>query len=77
MNHIYTGLDIGNGEIKIVVVNASDNKYHVLASTSVKTVGLKKNVIYDDKKLKTSLLNAIKLTEEKRPDLLKGDGSVE
>lgn len=65
MNHIYTGLDIGNGEIKIVVVNASDNKYHVLASTSVKTVGLKKNVIYDDKKLKTSLLNAIKLTEEK------------
>lgn len=65
MNHIYTGLDIGNGEIKIVVVNASGNKYHVLASTSVKTVGLKKNVIYDDKKLKTSLLNAIKLTEEK------------
>lgn len=65
MNHIYTGLDIGNGEIKIVVVNASDNKYHVLVSTSVKTVGLKKNVIYDDKKLKTSLLNAIKLTEEK------------
>ena len=65
MNHIYTGLDIGNDEIKIVVVNASDNKYHVLASTSVKTVGLKKNVIYDDKKLKTSLLNAIKLTEEK------------
>ena len=65
MNHIYTGLDIGNGEIKIVVVNASDNKYHVLASTSVKTVGLKKNVIYDDKKLKISLLNAIKLTEEK------------
>ena len=65
MNHIYTGLDIGNGEIKIVVVNASGNKYHVLASTSVKTVGLKKNVIYDDKKLKASLLNAIKLTEEK------------
>ena len=65
MNHIYTGLDIGNGEIKIVVVNASDNKYHVLASTSVKTVGLKKNVIYDNKKLKTSLLNAIKITEEK------------
>ena len=65
MSNIYTGLDIGNGEIKIVVVNASDNNYHVLASTSVKTLGLKKNTIYDDKKLKTSLLNAIKLTEEK------------
>ena len=65
MNHIYTGLDIGNGEIKIVVVNASDNNYHVLASTSVKTNGLKKNTIYDDKKLKTSLLKALKITEEK------------
>lgn len=65
MNHIYTGLDIGNGEIKIVVVNADNSNYHVLASTSVKTLGLKKNTIYDDKKLKTSLLNAIKLTEEK------------
>ena len=65
MNHIYTGLDIGNGEIKIVVVNASDNNYHVLASTSVKTLGLKKNTIYDEKKLKSSLLNAIKITEEK------------
>ncbi len=69
MNHIYTGLDIGNGEIKIVVVNASSasntNNYHILASTSVKTLGLKKNTIYDEKKLKSSLLNAIKLTEEK------------
>ena len=55
MNHIYTGLDIGNGEIKIVVVNADNSNYHVLASTSVKTLGLKKNTIYDDKKLKTSL----------------------
>ena len=65
MNHIYTGLDIGNGEIKIVVLNASNNNYHVLASTSVKTLGLKKNTIYDDKKLKSSLLKAFKITEEK------------
>ncbi len=65
MNHIYTGLDIGNGEIKLVVINAYNNNYHILASTSVKTLGLKKNTIYDEKKLKTSLLNAIKLTEEK------------
>ncbi len=65
MNHIYTGLDIGNGEIKIVVVNAGDNNYHVLASTSVKTLGLKKNTVYDDKKLKNALLTAIKKTEDK------------
>ena len=65
MNHIYTGLDIGNGEIKVVVVNAIDNNYYVLASTSVKSNGLKKNTIYDEKKLKTSLLKALKITEEK------------
>ena len=65
MNHIYTGLDIGNGEIKVVVVNANNNNYHVLASTSVKSNGLKKNTIYDEKKLKTSLLKALKITEEK------------
>ena len=65
MNHIYTGLDIGNGEIKIVVVNANNSNYRVLASTSVKTLGLKKNTIYDEKKLKNSLLRALKITEEK------------
>ena len=65
MNHIYTGLDIGNGEIKIVVVNANNSNYHVLASTSVKTLGLKKNTIYDEKKFKNSLLRALKNTEEK------------
>ncbi len=65
MNHIYTGLDIGNGEIKIIVVSANNNNYYVLASTAVKSLGLKKNTIYDDKKLKNSLLQALKITEEK------------
>ena len=65
MNKIFTGLDIGNGEIKIVVVSADDSNYYVLTTTSVKTNGLKKNIIYDDKKLKASLLNALKITEEK------------
>ena len=65
MDRICTGLDIGNGEIKIVVVSANNNKYYVLTTTSVKTNGLKKNTIYDDKKLKNSLLNALKITEDK------------
>ncbi len=65
MSHIYTGLDIGNGEIKVVVVSANNNKYHILATTSVKSSGLKKNTIYDEKKIKSTLINAIKLTEEK------------
>ncbi len=65
MDRICTGLDIGNGEIKIVVVSANNNKYYVLTTTSVKSNGLKKNTIYDDKKLKNSLLNALKITEDK------------
>lgn len=65
MDRICTGLDIGNGEIKIVVVSAINNKYYVLTTTSVKSNGLKKNTIYDDKKLKNSLLNALKITEDK------------
>ena len=65
MAHIYTGLDIGNGYIKIVVVNANNDSYYVLATTSVKTSGLKKNVIYDEKKLKNSLVMAFKNIEDK------------
>ena len=49
MSHIYTGLDIGNGEVKVVVVNASDNRYFVLATTSVKTLGLKTSGIHAEK----------------------------
>ena len=65
MSHIYTGLDVGNGEIKIVVVNANHNNYYILAATSYKSLGMKKNVIYDEKKLKNSIMNALKKTEEK------------
>lgn len=65
MGHIYTGLDIGNGEIKIVVVNASCDDYYVLATASGKTEGLKKGVIYDEKKLKASIINTIRKVEEK------------
>ena len=63
MSHIYTGLDIGNGEVKIVVVKAFEKECYVLDSVSVETLGLKKNVIYDEKKLKASILNALKKIE--------------
>lgn len=65
MNHIYTGLDIGNGEIKLTVVSASDNNYYVLASTAIKSIGMKKNNIYDEKKLRGALLSALKEVEDK------------
>lgn len=63
MNHIYTGLDIGNNEIKIVVVESYRDDYHVLASTAVKSKGIKKNTIYDEKKLKECLHQAVAQTE--------------
>ena len=64
MNHIYTGLDIGNSLIKVVVVEALEGQYHILAATSYKSQGMKKNTIYDEKKLKESIHQAILQTEE-------------
>lgn len=65
MANIYTGLDIGNSEIKLVVVNVQDNDFYVLASTAIKSKGIKKNTIYDSKKLKEALHQAISETEAK------------
>ena len=65
MASIYTGLDIGNSEIKLVVVQVQDDDCYVLASTAIKSKGIKKNTIYDSKKLKESLHKAIGETETK------------
>ena len=65
VNHIYTGLDIGNDQIKIVVAEALNQEFHVLASTAIKSAGIKKNTIYDHKKLKEQLHKAFAKTEEK------------
>lgn len=42
LNHIYTGLDIGNDQIKIVVAEAEGSDFYVLASTSIRSTGMKK-----------------------------------
>lgn len=65
LNHIYTGLDIGNDQIKIVVAEAEGSDFYVLASTSIRSAGMKKNTIYDSKKLKEALHKALVKTEEK------------
>lgn len=65
MNPIYTGLDIGNGEIKVIVGQVQKDTFYVLASTSLKSKGMKKNTIYDQKKLKETLHQAISQTELK------------
>ena len=46
---LITSLDIGNEEIKVIVASAFDNKCNVLASTSIRSSGIKKNTIYNEK----------------------------
>ena len=62
---LITSLDIGNEEIKVIVASAFDNKCNVLASTSIRSSGIKKNTIYNEKKLRESVKLAITKTEEK------------
>lgn len=62
---LITSLDIGNEEIKVIVASAFDNKCNVLASTSIRSSGIKKNTIYNEKKLRESVKLAILKTEEK------------
>lgn len=47
MRNIYTGIDIGSDSIKIIVAEAIKDKFYVLASTSVKSVGVRKGLIVD------------------------------
>lgn len=46
---IYASIDIGSDTTKMVVVRylKEENSYDVLASTSVRTVGVKKGIITD------------------------------
>lgn len=65
MNPIITGLDIGNSAIKVVVATFINDDLHIIATTSIKSQGLKKNKIYDEKKAKEALRLALLKTEEK------------
>ncbi len=47
MRNIYTSIDIGSESIKIVVLEFIRDKFHVLAKTSVNSVGVKRGVIVD------------------------------
>ncbi len=55
---IYASIDIGSDTTKMVVVRylKEENSYDVLASTSVRTVGVKKGVITDKAMAKKSIL---------------------
>lgn len=64
MKKVYTGIDVGSREIKIVVSELIDGKFHVLASTVVRSKGVKKGFIQDVEAVAQSLLLAKKEIEE-------------
>lgn len=59
MRNIYTGIDLGSDSIKIVVAELVENKFQVLAATSVKSLGIKKGLIVDHEMALRSLNQAI------------------
>lgn len=64
MRNIYTGIDIGSDNIKIVVAELIKDKFYVLASTSVKSVGVKRGLIVDEEMATNSLRLAINEIEK-------------
>ena len=63
MRNIYTGIDIGSDSIKIVVAELVGEKFYVLASTSVKTIGVKRGIVVDHNMVVSSLRLAIEEIE--------------
>lgn len=60
MKKIYTSIDIGTYSIKIVVGEYFNNKLHILASTCVKSKGLKKGLIVDANLVIEALRDGVK-----------------
>lgn len=59
MRNIYTGIDLGSDNIKIVVAEHIEDKFQVLAATSVKSLGIKKGLIVDHEMALRSLNQAV------------------
>ena len=64
MSDIYTSIDLGTNSIKIVVAEKFNGKYHVLASTSSPSSGIKNGFIVETKSAVNSVKNAIKQINE-------------
>ena len=64
MSDIYTGIDLGTDSIKIVVTEKVHDKYHVLASVSSPSLGIKNGYIVDIKQAIGSIKSALKEVNE-------------
>ncbi len=59
MKHIYTSIDIGSDTIKVVVCELFNNKLNLLATSSVRSQGIKRGLITDTEQAALSLKKAI------------------
>ena len=64
MKKIYTSIDIGTYSIKIIVGEYINDKLHILASTCVKSKGLKKGLIVEANYVIEAIKNAVKEINE-------------
>lgn len=65
MRNIYSSIDIGTEEIKIVVMEYFNDKYNVLAASSVKSYGVKQGLIVDASLVTSSIKKCVKQVESK------------
>jgi cell division protein FtsA len=64
MDSVYTGIDLGTDSIKIIVCTKHNNHFNVLASTSIKSLGIKDGQIEDTSKAVEALKMGIKRIDE-------------
>lgn len=60
MSNIYTGIELGTNSIKVVVADKNDDQFHVLASTSCVSSGIKNGQVEDIKQAIGSVKRALK-----------------
>lgn len=64
MSNVYTGIELGTNSIKIVVVERDEQQYHVLASVSSESLGIKNGQVHDIKQAISSVKKALKQINE-------------
>ena len=64
MSNIYTGIELGTNSIKIVVAEKHSDQFHVLASVSSESLGIKNGQVVDIKQAISSVKKALKKTNE-------------
>ena len=64
MGNVYTGIELGTDSIKIVVMEKNEQQFHVLASVSSESLGIKNGQIHDIKQAIASVKKTLKQVNE-------------